>query len=263
MRVATFNCNSVRSRLGILLDWLAAKSPDALALQETKCVDADFPAEAFLRAGWKVFFRGEKAYNGVAWITRAEPSEVAFGLEDGRDEPGRDSAVRLARISLGGLRLLNAYVPQGEALDSPKFRFKLDWLARFRRFLDRFDPRRDPVLWVGDLNVAPEPRDVWDSKKVWPHVCHGPEVCEAFAAATAWGFEDVLRKHLPGDGVFTFWDYRVPRALDRNLGWRIDHVLATPPLAARSRSVEIDLEPRRREKPSDHTFVLAEFADHA
>lgn len=255
-RVATFNCNSVRTRLPLILDWLAANRPDALALQETKAPDDAFPADAFRQAGWEVVFRGEKSYNGVAVVTRGPSDAAAFGLgdDDGASE------TRLAHVRLRGVEIVNTYVPQGKSLESDRFAFKLDWFDRLGRwFADRFRPDRDRVLWTGDLNVAPAPIDVHDSKRVWPHVCHSQPVIDAFGAVTAWGFEDVFRKHLPEAGVFTFWDYRVKNALDRGVGWRIDHMLATPPLAELSTAVRVDIEPRRAERPSDHTFVVAEF----
>jgi exodeoxyribonuclease-3 len=256
MRVATFNCNSVRARLPILLGWLEAHRPDAVALQETKVADAAFPETAFRDAGWEVVYRGEKGYNGVAVVSRKAPAEVVFGLGDDEGE----SEPRLACVRLGPVTIVNTYVPQGRALDSPHFSEKLEWFARLRRFLEaRFDPERDRVLWTGDLNVAPEPKDVYDSKKVAPHVCHCDEVTEAFAAVRGWGLEDVFRKHLPEEGVFTFWDYRVRDALARNIGWRIDHMLATPRLAESSTACAVDTDPRRAERPSDHTFVYADF----
>ena len=262
MKIATFNCNSIRVRLPIVLDWLERHRPDALALQETKATDRDFPAAAFHAAGWQVVYRGEKSYNGVALVTQTplDPADVAFGLEDG---DGGASETRILRARLpGGVHLINAYVPQGRALDSEHFAFKLEWLARLRRKLDEwYRPDRDQVAWVGDLNVAPSAIDVYDSKKIWPHVCHCREVIDVFKNVADWGWEDVFRKHLPDAGNFTFWDYRFPINLEKNRGWRIDHILATCPLAERSRSCRVDLEPRRAASPSDHTFVVAEFAD--
>ena len=258
MIAATFNCNSVRQRLGQILEWLAVERPDLLALQETKVQDHEFPAAELEGAGWHVVFRGQKSYNGVAVITREPPSEVSFGLGDG---DGGESEPRLAHVLYRGVHVVDTYVPQGQALDSPKFAHKLEWLARLRRYFERrFDPARDRVLWLGDVNVAPSPIDVYDSKRVWPHVCHCQEVIDAFESVASWGFEDVFRKHLPGEGVFTFWDYRARSALEANRGWRIDHVLATAPLAGHSREVRVDVEARRAPKPSDHTFVLARFA---
>jgi len=256
MLIATFNCNSIRMRLQIVLDWLAEHQPDVLALQETKVVDELFPAEAFAEAGWRVAFRGQKAYNGVALVSQAELSDVSFGLGDDDGESGS----RLAIGRLGDVTVLNTYVPQGAKIGSDKFTFKLEWFARLRRYLaDRFDPAKDKLVWVGDLNVAPEAKDVYDSKAIWPHVCHCQETIDAFAEVVSWGFEDVFRKHLPGEDVYTFWDYRMRMAAQRNRGWRIDHVMATSPAAAESREVFVDVKPRMLEKPSDHTFVAARF----
>ena len=257
MLVATFNCNSVRQRLDAILGWLAAHEPDVLALQETKVRDEEFPAAEIEARGWHVVFRGEKAYNGVAMVTRDRPKEVSFGLGDG--DAGA-SETRLALLRIGDVHVVNTNVPQGQALDSPKFAFKLEWLARLRGFFEeRFDAGRDRVLWVGDTNVAPTPIDVYDSERVWPHVCHCQEVIDAWNQTTSWGFVDVFRKHLPGPGIFTFWDYRMRSSVAENRGWRIDHVQATPRLAGSSVEVVVDLEARRAERPSDHTFVAARF----
>lgn len=259
MLIATFNCNSIRQRQGIVLDWLEENQPDCLALQETKVVDELFPAAPFVEAGWKVAFRGQKAYNGVAMITREEPESISFGLGDGDDG---ESGPRLAHIELQGVSIINTYVPQGSALDSPKFQFKLEWYERLKTyFSERFDFEKDEVLWVGDLNVAPTPEDVYDHDKIWPHVCHCQEVVDALQSITRFGLVDVFRKHI-GEGeerVFTYWDYRMPWAIKANQGWRIDHIWASRPIAARSQDCWVDIEPRKKTKPSDHTFVAARF----
>ncbi len=257
-RVATFNCNGLRARLDLLLPWLDRWQPTVLALQETKCPDDQFPREPFERAGWVPTFRGEKGYNGVAMLTRTVPHAASFGLGDDAGE----SETRLACIRLGDVHVLNTYVPQGQALDSERFAFKLQWLSRVKAYLDaRFDPQRDKLAWVGDLNIAPAPGDVYDSAALWPNVCHCQPTTDAFADLLAWGLVDVVRKHRPQEGTFTFWDYRLPRGVERNLGWRLDHVLATPPLADRSIECTVDLEPRRAERPSDHTVVIADFGE--
>jgi exodeoxyribonuclease III len=261
MLIATFNCNSIRARLPIVLDWLAAASPDVLALQETKVVDRDFPLLEIEAAGYKAVFRGEKSYNGVAMLLRHEPDEVSFGLQDG-DEGA--SETRLCHIKYEGIQVLNTYVPQGQAFDSPKFPFKLEWLARLARYFEaHVDPDRDELVWVGDLNVAPLPIDVWDHKRIWPHVVHCQQTTDALDAITSRGLVDVFRKHLPEPDRYTFWDYRFPSSLEQNRGWRIDHVWATPPLAARSTEVVVDVAARRLPKPSDHTFVAARFVPRA
>lgn len=258
MRIATFNCNSIRVRLPAVLEWLDRYSPDALALQETKAADGDFPAGAFAGKGWKVFFRGEKSYNGVAVVCRKEPELVEFGLDDGDDGA---SATRLIHVRIDGVDVVNTYVPQGRTLDSDMFRLKLRWFSRLRDyFAGRFAPGAGKLAWVGDLNVAPLPIDVYDSKAVWPHVCHCREVIDAFSGVMEWGFVDVFRKHLPEPGIFTFWDYRQRGSLERNRGWRIDHILASGSLAGQSSGCRVDREPRLRERPSDHTFVYADFS---
>lgn len=255
MRIATFNCNSIRIRLPAILSWLDEFSPDILALQETKVVDTDFPAQPLLDKGWYVVFRGEKSYNGVAVITRDKPESHSFGLGDDAGE----SESRLAHVRVGGIDLVNTYVPQGQGLDSEKFRFKLTWLARLRSYFEKIVTPSNPLVWVGDINVAPTPIDVYDSKAVWPHVCHCQEVIDAMAGVVALGFTDIFRKHLPDPEIFTFWDFRQRGSVSRNRGWRIDHILATNPLAEKSISCHVDREARARERPSDHTFVYADF----
>lgn len=256
MRIATFNCNSIRIRLPAILSWLESHSPDVLGLQETKVRDEEFPLEAFRKAGWHAVYRGEKSYNGVAIITRAAPEHVSFGLGDDQGE----SETRMVHATVGGVHVVNTYVPQGQSLESVKFQFKLNWLARLKRYFEQhFNPETDRLAWIGDLNVAPLPMDVYDSKAIWPHVCHCDEVIDALKDVAAFGFTDIFRKHLPDEGNFTFWDYRQRGSLSRNRGWRIDHILATRTLADASTSCSVDVEPRRHERPSDHTFVFADF----
>jgi len=258
MLIATFNCNSIRVRLQIILDWLAENQPDCLALQETKVVDDLFPIDAFVEAGWKVAYRGQKAYNGVAMITREEPTMASFGFGDGDDG---ESEPRLAHIELGDVSIINTYVPQGKALDTPNFTFKLEWYERLKAyFAERFDFEKDAVVWVGDLNVAPTPEDVYDHDKIWPHVCHCQEIADALQSITRFGLVDIFRKHIGDEKVFTYWDYRMPWAVKANQGWRIDHIWASRPYAASSQDCWVDIEPRKKPKPSDHTFVAARFS---
>ncbi len=256
MKIATFNCNSVRARLPIVLDWMQAEQPDVLALQETKVVDEQFPLAAFTDASWHVAFAGEKSYNGVALVTREEPESVSFGLQDDDGE----SRARLGHIRYGGVHIVNTYVPQGRELDSEAFAFKLDWLRRLCAYFERhLKSKRAKAVWLGDLNVAPTPADVHDPERIWPHVCFCQPVIDTFNEVLAFGFEDIVRKFNLETGIYTFWDYRVRGALDKGLGWRIDHVLATPSVARKATACRIDTAPRRLPKPSDHTFVVAEF----
>ena len=257
LKVVTFNANSIRTRLGQVLDWLDRESPDALCVQETKVQDPDFPVEPFREAGYHVVFRGQKSYAGVAIVSREEPQEVAFGLDDG----GEPDEARLIRAAIRGIPVVNTYVPQGRSPDSEHFQYKLEWLARLRAFFERHYSPQEPLLWVGDFNVAPEPIDVHNPKRLKNNVDFHPEARAALERLRDWGFVDVFRRHHPDEpGQYTFWDYRVRGAMDRGVGWRVDHIWATDPLARKSIRSWIDVEARRAERPSDHTLLVAEFA---
>jgi exodeoxyribonuclease-3 len=255
MKVATFNANGIRARLSIVLDWLAKESPDVLCLQETKVQDGDFPRQPIEDLGYHCTFRGEKAYNGVATLSKSRPQRVSFGFGDG--DAGQEP--RLVMVTIDDIPIVNTYVPQGYAPESEKFQYKLSWFRRLKDyFSEHFDPGV-PLLWAGDFNVAPQPEDVHDPKKLLGSVGFHPKEHEVLAAVKAWGFVDVFRKHEQRDKQYTFWDYRIPQAVKRGLGWRIDHLWATPPLAEKSTGAWIDVAPRSFQKPSDHTFVVAEF----
>ncbi len=256
LRVATYNANSLRARLALVTEWLSTHQPDVLCIQETKVQDSDFPAEAFQQCGYHVVFRGQKSHAGVAVACREEPHDVSYGLNDGGppDEP------RLIRLTVAGVPLINTYVPMGEKVDSAKFTYKLEWLDRLRQYFRRhFDPR-EPLIWCGDFNVAPEPIDVHDPVRLKNHVGFHPRARAALEEIRTWGFVDVFRRHHPEEAnQYTFWDYRVRGAVDRGLGWRVDHIWATPPLADRSEGAWIDVGARRADRPSDHTFLVADF----
>lgn len=256
MKIATFNANSIRSRLPILLSWLDQHEPDVLGIQETKVQDADFPREAIEAAGWHVVFKGEKSYNGVALICRTEPEEVRFGFSDG----GPVDDTRLVRAVVDGVAVVNTYVPQGRAIDHAMYQYKLRWYKRLKKLFEAEYDAAQPLAWIGDINIAVEPIDVSNPESHRNDPCYHIDAHNAFLDVCSFGFEDVFRTHHPGEELFSFFDYRVPNAVKRNIGWRIDYVLATKPLAERSISCEIDLEPRLMEKPSDHTFMIAEFS---
>jgi len=252
MKVASFNVNSIRVRLPIILAWLQKNQPDVLSVQETKVQDDDFPQEAFREIGYRCTFRGQKSYNGVAIISNREIERVEFGLlDEPKDEP------RIVTATIQGITLVNTYVPQGYLATSDRFQYKLDWFARLLDcFRTRFKPD-DPILWMGDLNVAPLPIDVYDPTALEGHVCYHPAVRRALAQVVEWGFTDLLRKHRPEPGQYTFWDYRFASFFEKNRGWRIDHILGTAPLADRCTACYIDKEPRAAERPSDHTPIVA------
>ena len=254
MRIASYNVNSLRARLPIVLQWLADSQVDVLCVQETKVQDVDFPTVAFDETGYHYAFKGQKSYNGVAILSKHPIEHVEYGLPDEpRDEP------RLIRAQIAGITIANTYVPQGQSPDSEKFQYKLQWFARLLDYFRRNFTPEDDVLWVGDLNIAPTPIDVYDPKTLLGHVCFHPAVHEALSDVMAWGFVDVFRKHCDKPGEYTFWDYRMPNAFGRNLGWRLDHIMATKPLAEKSTSCTIAKDLRRAERPSDHAPITADF----
>jgi len=254
--IATWNVNSIRSRIDIVTGWLKKNSPDVLCMQETKVTDDKFPAAPFNDIGYHVVFSGEKSYNGVAIASREKPENVASGLDVGKEL----DAARLIRAKIAGIEIVNTYVPQGRDVDSPMFPYKLKWFSRLREFFANHYTPKSKLVWVGDLNVAPTPDDVYDPKGLLGHVCFRPDVTAAFEKVLEWGFVDVFRKHHPEARQYTFFDYRVKDAISRKMGWRVDHILATKPLAGKSVRADIDMSPRLLPKASDHTVMLAEFA---
>jgi len=254
MKLSTWNVNSIRKRLPHVLDWLAQHSPDVLCLQETKAQDSEFPALAFLAAGYHSTFRGMKGYNGVATLTRGEPEEVRYGFREGADSED----VRLLYTRVDGIDVINSYVPQGRRIGTDTYAYKLEWFLRIRRYFDEhLDPAR-PAVWTGDLNVAPEPIDVYHPDRRVNDPDYHIDARNAFKQAAAWGFTDLYRKLHPDTVQYTYWDY-FRNAFDHNWGWRIDHVMATAPLAARCRSIAVDTAPRALPDCSDHAPVWAEF----
>ena len=254
MTIATWNVNSIRKRMQLVLDWLALRQPDVLCLQETKVADSEFPALMFQAAGYHATFRGMKGYNGVATLSRREPESVLYGLCEGPDSED----VRILQTVIEGVPIVNTYVPQGYKVGSDKYAFKLEWFRRIRQYFEeRLDPAK-PALWVGDVNVAPEPIDVYHPDRRVNDVDFHIDVRNAYKEALAWGFVDVYRLLHPDTVQYTYWDY-FRNALQNNWGWRIDHILATRPLADVCRKVEVDMDPRKAPGASDHTVVWANF----
>lgn len=237
-----------------VLDWCAAHRPDVLCLQETKVQDHEFPRAPLERAGYHISFRGMKAYNGVAILSREAPNEIRFGLPDEPSDP-----FRLACAKIGGVTIVNTYVPQGRDIEHDMYRYKLAWFRRLRAWFDRAFAPSEPVVWVGDLNVAAEPMDVHAPERLGNHVCFHEDARRAFRHCRDWGFVDVFRTFHPEPGHYSFFDYRTVFTGSGDEGWRLDYILASPPLAARARDAWIDLKPRLKPRPSDHTFVAADF----
>lgn len=254
--IATYNVNSVRARLHVLEPWLERVSPDIVCLQETKVQDHEFPTQLFEEAGYHVAFKGQKSYNGVAILSKSEAASVRCGFDD--EGPADESRFLIAEID--GITVVNTYVPQGRDVKHEMYPYKLAWFDRLRAFFEAHYAPDQPIVWVGDINVAPTELDIHDPKRLLGHVCFNPQVTEALHRVTDWGFVDVFRKHVPEGGHYTYYDFRAKNAIETGKGWRIDHIQATASLADRSIRSWIDLEPRRAEKPSDHTPLLAEFS---
>lgn len=256
MKVATFNVNSIRTRADIVLDWVATHQPDLMALQETKVVDELFPAEPFQQAGYHVVFKGQKAYNGVALLSRTAPDVVTFGFGDG---DGPDDESRLLRADFDGYTVVNTYVPQGRDIEHEMYQYKINWFRRLRGWFDRHFTTSHPLIWLGDMNVAHDPIDVHNPEERAKHVCYHADARAAFAACRDWGFADTFRQHHPEPGHYTFYDYRNPNNVKEGKGWRIDYILTTPHMARRCTDAWIDVTPRLKPRPSDHVVLTAEF----
>jgi len=253
MRLATWNVNSINVRLEQVLAWAAEARPDVLALQETKVPDERFPRAALEAAGWHVACHGQRAYNGVAILAREPLADVARGI------PGlEDDQARVLAATVRGVRVVCVYVPNGEAVGSDKYAYKLRWMAALREHLAAL-LREHPLLAVaGDFNVAPEPRDVHDPGLWEGRVLYSEPEREAFRDLLALGLCDTFRRFDQPEASFSWWDYRM-RAFARNLGLRIDHILASPALCERCTACRIDKAPRGWERPSDHAPVVADF----
>lgn len=253
--VSTFNAASIRARMPILLDWLAEHEPDVIGIQETKVEDEKFPGSDLEDLGYQICRHGQKSWNGVAILSRSAPESVTKGFEDDL----WPSDARIISAEIDGVRYVNTYVPNGTAVGTDKFVYKLRWLERFSRFLrERFDPNQ-PFIWMGDINIAPTPIDVYNSPRFYGGVGHHPDEMSRLQTIKEFGLVDLYREYHPEKGRYTFWDYTLPNVVERNLGWRIDHIYATAPLASACTGCEIDIEPRKLPKPSDHTFVTATF----
>jgi exodeoxyribonuclease-3 len=265
MRIATWNVNSLKARLDKVRWWLDRARPDVLMMQETKLADTDAPVATFRDLGYELVHHGEGRWNGVAVASRrgienvvtnfGEPLLPAQTPDTGDDEPLAEA--RMLAADCGGVRVVTVYAPNGRVLGSSFYEAKLVWYERLARWLESVD-REQPLVIGGDFNVAPEDADVWD-----PQACHGgthvsPREREAFARLCRWGLVDAYRKHHPETGRYTWWDYRAGN-FHKNFGMRIDHLLATPPLAGRTVWAEIDREARKGKPiPSDHAPLLVD-----
>lgn len=251
MKLASWNVNSIRQRLAHVVDWLNTNEPDVLALQEIKTEAATFPMAEIEAAGYRCVLSGQKAYNGVALISRDEPADVSTGIPDFDDEQRRVIAA-----TYGDTRVINVYVPNGQSVGSDKYRYKLDWLDALTTYLADELRQHPRLAIVGDFNIAPEDRDVHDPE-LWRDqvLCSGPER-ERLQGLLALGLKDTFRLFEQPEKSFSWWDYRM-MGFRRNHGLRIDLILASNALAARCMGASIDVGPRKLDKPSDHAPVVA------
>ena len=252
MKLATWNVNSLKVRLQQLVDWLAQNKPDVVCLQETKLEDGKFPRAEIEATGLRAAFSGQKTYNGVALLARSAPQDICTQI------PGfADEQKRVVAATLGDTRVVCLYAPNGQAVGSDKFEYKLRWYGALRAWLADELARHPRLAVLGDLNIAPEDRDVHDPKAWEGQVhCSAPERA-AFRALLALGLQDAFRLFEQPEKSFSWWDYRM-MAFRRNAGLRIDHILLSDALAAQCSACSIDKTPRRLERPSDHTPVVAE-----
>jgi exodeoxyribonuclease-3 len=252
--LATWNVNSVKMRADAVAAWIGERRPDLLALQELKLTEADFPSVAFAGSGYGAAIHGQKTYNGVALLSREAIEDVSKGLPEMADDPQS----RLIKARRGDVTVINVYVPNGSEVGSEKYAYKLRWLEALARHLEGRHRPEEPLAIVGDFNVAPEARDIYDPVAFQNQVLFSEPERAALGRLLDWGLVDLFRKFHDEEGLYSWWDYRAA-AFRRKLGARIDLILVTRSLADRALRCEIDIEPRRREKPSDHTPVWAEF----
>jgi exodeoxyribonuclease-3 len=255
MKLATWNVNSLKVRLPQLLPWLARRDPDVVCLQETKTEDANFPAEEIRAAGYEPLFAGEKAYNGVAILSKVRGVDTLAALPGFADEQKRVLAATVA-----GLRVICVYVPNGESVGSDKYQYKLRWLEALSGWLQQELRRHPELALLGDFNIAPEDRDVYDPRLWEGKVLFSELEKAAFRRLIGLGLKDSFRLFEQPERSFTWWDYRM-NLFKRNMGLRIDHILVSQRLGARCKSSFIDREMRGLERPSDHAPVLLDLRD--
>ncbi|MFC4765546.1 exodeoxyribonuclease III [Dyella koreensis] len=249
MKIASWNVNSLKVRLPQLAQWAAEAQPDVIALQETKLEDAKFPVDELAAAGYYAVYSGQKTYNGVAILAREEPKDVVTDIPN-LDDPQR----RILAATVGGVRVVDLYVVNGKAVGDEKYAYKLDWLAKVREFLAREIERHPNLVVLGDFNIAPDDRDVYDPATWGEDILCSPPERAALKAITDLGLHDSFRLFEQGGEHYSWWDYR-QAAFRRNMGLRIDLILLGDALKPAAKAAAIDRTPRRWERPSDHTPV--------
>ena len=254
MKIASWNVNSLKVRLPQVLQWLESEKPDIIGLQETKLTDELFPRDEIEAAGYRVLFSGQKTYNGVALLSREEATDPITDLP-GLDDPQR----RVLGATVNGVRFLNLYVPNGQEVGSDKYAYKLDWIEKLQAHVRAQLEIHENVVIVGDFNIAPEDRDVYDPAGWADSVLCSPPEREAFRRLLDAGLADAFRLFEQEEKIWSWWDYRMG-AFRRDMGLRIDHILVSSALAKSCTACHVDRAPRTWERPSDHAPVVAEFS---
>jgi exodeoxyribonuclease-3 len=256
MRIVTWNVNSIRTRFPRLLGVLARHEPDIICLQELKVADEEFPSLDVEQAGYHAVTVGQRTYNGVAILSKEKAENVETSMADGTDDP----QARFVAADVAGVRVLSVYVPNGGSVGSEKWEYKLEWLARLRRYLDAHADVNVPLAVCGDFNVGPDDRDVKNPDK-WREtvLCH-PDGRAAFQELIEWGLVDAFRVQHPEGGIYSWWDYRM-LGFPKNDGLRIDGILVTRSLAERIEDAFVDREERKGKQPSDHAPLVVDFSD--
>ena len=254
MKIATWNVNSMNVRQPHVVEWLGAQSPDVLVLQEIKQVTEKFPADALEEKGYHSIASGQKTYNGVATVSLVEATDAVMDFP-GFEDPQR----RVLACTVGDVRVVNLYVPNGSEVGSEKYDYKLGWLAALKGFLEAELAQHDKLVVLGDFNIAPADADVYDPEKWGDAILCSPLERKALGALLEMGLTDVFRKFDQPENTFSWWDYRAA-GFRRNAGLRIDLILTSDAMTERCTASYVDKEPRAWERPSDHAPVVAEFA---
>ena len=257
MRIATWNVNSIKQRLENVLAWIRDRQPDILCLQEIKCVDEAFPREAFEEAGYNVAVHGQKAFNGVALLSKLPLDEVSTGLPGGDDDAQARFIEGTVSTKDGVLRVASLYLPNGNPVGTEKYPYKLAWMDRLKAFAAERLGREEPFVLAGDYNVIPEPRDVYAPERWVDDALFRLETRRKFRELLHLGLTDAFRACHAEPNRYSFWDY-TSGAFQKNWGLRIDHILLSPQAADRLAAADIDKAPRGWEKPSDHVPVWAD-----
>lgn len=253
MILATWNVNSLNVRLPHVVEWLKANQPDVLAIQETKLTDEKFPRAAFAEIGYQVEFYGEKTYNGVAIISKSPLLNVSRGLT----KQGTPQQCRLIEGEIDGVHIMNVYIPNGQEVGSQKYDYKLSWLDHLHEHINSF-AKDKPICLLGDFNIAPHDLDVYDAIETRGTIMVSDVERASLERFRNWGLFDSFRHLNKEPKQFSWWDYRMA-AFRRNQGYRIDHIWVTDPVMGTLKRAWIDKEPRKLERPSDHTPVIIEF----